>query len=111
MPPAAHFRVAESGERPIKAGDFDFPRLNNPPLKTTNQGGLRAPLLDVPPREGTCGTLLRAAGPLRSKAPPPESWQENSLGEFPKRGNRSSPSLVVFKEGVQGEGNRNPSPC
>ena len=37
------------GKERVRAGDFDFPRPDTPPLKTTNQGGLRAPLLDVPP--------------------------------------------------------------
>ena len=63
------------------------------------------------PPEGHLRYLAGAAGPLRSKAPPPESWQESSLGEIPKMGEPQFPLFGRFKEGVQGEGNRNPSPC
>ena len=35
MPPAGHFRLAESGQRPVKEGDLDFPLLDKPPLETT----------------------------------------------------------------------------
>ena len=109
MPPAAHFRLAESGQRPIKAGDFDFPRLNNPPLKNDQSGGLRAPLLDVPP-ERHLRHLTGAAGPLRSKAPPPGDWQESSLGEIPKMGEPQFPLFGRFKEGCRG-GKSKSLPC
>ena len=39
MPPAGHFRLAESGQRPVKEGDLDFPLLDNPPLETTKHRG------------------------------------------------------------------------
>lgn len=54
MPPAAHFRLAESGQRPIKAGDFDFPRLNDPPLETTKERELWFPLFGIFPRLFYC---------------------------------------------------------
>ena len=41
-----------------------------------------------------------AAGALRSKPPPPEDHQENSLGEVPRRGNRNSPFLAVSRGGL-----------
>ncbi len=43
LPPAGHFRLAESGQRPVKEGDLDFPLLDKPPLETTYRGAT-APL-------------------------------------------------------------------
>ena len=41
-----------------------------------------------------------AAGVLRSKPPPPESRQQSSPGEVPRRGNRNSPFLAVSRGGL-----------
>ena len=41
--------------------------------------------------------LASAAGPLRSKASPPESKQESSLGEIPKMGEPQFPLFGRFK--------------
>ena len=46
--------------------------------------------------------LASAAGPLRSKASPPESKQESSLGEIPKMGEPQFPLFGRFKEGGKG---------
>ncbi|OUN22940.1 hypothetical protein B5G34_05945 [Flavonifractor sp. An82] len=67
MPPAVHFRLAESGQRPIKAGDFDFPRLNNPPLETTKERELRFPLFGIFPRLFYC--KLTGGGALLCNGP------------------------------------------
>ena len=43
-PPAGPFLNDQKGAKEsVKEGDFDFPLLDNPPLKTTNTGGLRPP--------------------------------------------------------------------
>ena len=89
MPPAAHFRLAESGQRPIKAGDSDFPALIIHPLKRPIRGACGPPYWMYPPG-------LEVAQPQ---------------GEIPKMGEPQFPLFGRFKEGVQGEGNRNPSPC
>ncbi len=45
MPPAGPFLCGQKGAKePVKAGDSDFPRLNNPPLETAKKGELRFPL-------------------------------------------------------------------
>ena len=49
-----------------------------------------------------------AAGALRSKPPPPEDHQENSLGEVPRRGNRNSPFLAVSRGGLLRRGKSAP---
>jgi len=49
-----------------------------------------------------------AAGALRSKPPPPEDHQENSLGEVPRRGNRNSPFLAVSRGGLLRRGKSGP---
>ena len=85
----APFSMMRKGRKNQQGRDFDFPPLH-PSLKTTNQGGLRAPLLDVPPRAGGC-VIPR--------------------GSFQRWGNRSSPSLAVFKGWGVGAGEiRNPPP-
>ena len=69
-PPAGPFLNDQKGAKEsVKEGDFDFPLLDNPPLKTTNQRGAAAPpLLDVPPKLSyryvicTGGLLRNAAG-------------------------------------------------
>ena len=49
-PPAGPFLNDQKGAKEsVKEGDFDFPLLDNPPLKTTKHRGAAAPLLDVPP--------------------------------------------------------------
>ena len=58
--------------------------LKTSPLKTTNQGGLRSPLLDVPPWGRRAGVVAPHAVPL--PYPP---------GEFHKGGR--GPLLVAFK--------------
>ena len=51
MPPADPFLSGQKGAKePVKAGDSDFPRLNNPPLETAKKGELRFPLLGTSPR-------------------------------------------------------------
>ena len=51
MPPAGPFLSGQKGAKePVKAGDSDFPRLNNPPLETAKKGELRFPLLGTSPR-------------------------------------------------------------
>ena len=50
MPPAGPFLSGQKGAKePVKAGDSDFPRLNNPPLETAKKGELRFPLLGTSP--------------------------------------------------------------
>ena len=50
MPPADPFLSGQKGAKePVKAGDSDFPRLNNPPLETAKKGELRFPLLGTSP--------------------------------------------------------------
>ena len=50
-PPAGPFLNDQKGAKEsVKEGDFDFPLLDNPPLKTTKHRGAAAPLLEVPPR-------------------------------------------------------------
>ena len=41
-----------------------------------------------------------AAGALQRKPPPPKIYQQNSLGEVPRRGNRNSPFLAVSRGGL-----------
>ena len=51
MPPAGPFLCGQKGAKePVKAGDSDFPRLNNPPLETAKKGELRFPLLGTSPK-------------------------------------------------------------
>ena len=51
LPPAGPFLDGQKGAKePVKAGDADFPRLNNPPLETAKKGELRFPLLGTSPR-------------------------------------------------------------
>ena len=41
LPPAGPFLDGQKGAKePVKAGDADFPRLNNPPLETGADGGV-----------------------------------------------------------------------
>ena len=67
MPPAGPFLSGQKGAKePVKAGDSDFPRLNNPPLETAKKGELRFPLLGTSPRlfswwSSDGGGLLRNA--------------------------------------------------
>ena len=49
MPPAGPFLHDEKGAKESAGEGFRFPSPA-PLLKTTNQGGLRSPLLDVPPK-------------------------------------------------------------
>ena len=64
-PPAGPFLNDQKGAKEsVKEGDFDFPLLDNPPLKTTKHRGAAAPLLDVPP-----GVLL-SLGPLHRRLTP-----------------------------------------
>ena len=68
MPPAGPFLSGQKGAKePVKAGDSDFPRLNNPPLETAKKGELRFPLLGVSP-EPSCWRLSDGGG-LRCNAP------------------------------------------
>ena len=66
--------------------------------------GVGAPLVAAPTSvlNGRYGRERQAgaAGALRSKPPPPEDHQENSLGEVPRRGNRNSPFLAVSRGGL-----------
>ena len=51
MPPAGPFLGGQKGAKePVKAGDADFPRLNNPPLETAKKGELRFLLLGTSPK-------------------------------------------------------------
>ena len=51
LPPAGPFLDGQKGAKePVKAGDADFPRLNNPPLETAKKGELRFPLLGTSPQ-------------------------------------------------------------
>ena len=52
------------GKERVGAGDFDFPRPNTPPLKTTKEGELRSPLFGNSPglfcrKRPDGGALLR----------------------------------------------------
>ena len=71
------------------------------PLKRPIRGACGPPYWMYPP-EGHLLHLAGAAGPLRSKAPPPGDWQENSLGEIPKMGEPQFPLFGRFKEGCKG---------
>ena len=68
MPPAGPFLSGQKGAKePVKAGDADFPRLNNPPLETAKKGELRFPLLGTSP--GLLCWRLSGGGGLRCNAP------------------------------------------
>ena len=68
MPPAGPFLSGQKGAKePVKAGDSDFPRLNNPPLKTAKKGELRFPLLGTSPK--SFYRLLSGGGGLLRNAP------------------------------------------
>ena len=56
LPPAGHFRLAESGQRPVGKGGFRPSPLPDtlPPSNGQTQGGLRSPLLEVPPGLSYC---------------------------------------------------------
>ena len=84
MPPAAHFRLAESGQRPIKAGDFDFPRLNDPPLKTTKEREPRFPLFGIFPRL-FCRKVTGGRALLRNG---PAARPQEAAVTFPPQGGR-----------------------
>ena len=67
-PPAGPFLSGQKGAKePVKAGDADFPRLNNPPLETAKKGELRFPLLGTSPR--LLRWRLSGGGGLRCNAP------------------------------------------
>ena len=62
MPPAGPFLSGQKGAKePVKAGDSDFPRLNNPPLETANQGGCGPPI-GCTPQEGRVCQPIRSGG-------------------------------------------------
>ena len=68
MPPAGPFLSGQKGAKePVKAGDSDFPRLNNPPLETAKKGELRFPLLGTSPK--SFYRLLSGGGGLLRNAP------------------------------------------
>ena len=68
MPPAGPFLSGQKGAKePVKAGDADFPRLNNPPLETAKKGELRFPLLGTSPK--SFYRLLSGGGGLLRNAP------------------------------------------
>ena len=68
MPPAGPFLGGQKGAKePVKAGDSDFPRLNNPPLETAKKGELRFPLLGTSPK--SFYRLLSGGGGLLRNAP------------------------------------------
>ena len=68
MPPAGPFLSGQKGAKePVKAGDADFPRLNNPPLETAKKGELRFPLLGTSP--GLFSWQMLGGGGLRCTAP------------------------------------------
>ena len=68
MPPAGPFLSGQKGAKePVKAGDSDFPRLNNPPLETAKKGELRFPLLGTSP--GLFYWQILGGGGLRCNAP------------------------------------------
>ena len=52
-------------KEPSKVGgiSISLPPLKSPLLETTNQGGLRSPLLDVPPRGTVTWRTQRQNGP------------------------------------------------
>ena len=70
MPPAGPFLNDQKGAKEsVKEGDFDFPLLDNPPLKTTkHRGELRLPPIGCTPQVFYCyaactvGLLRNAAG-------------------------------------------------
>ena len=68
MPPAGPFLSGQKGAKePVKAGDSDFPRLNNPPLETAKKGELRFPLLGTSPK--SFYRLLSGGGGLLRNVP------------------------------------------
>ena len=73
MPPAGPFLSGQKGAKePVKAGDSDFPRLNNPPLETAKKGELRFPLLGTSPK--SFYRLLSGGGGLLRNAPAAPAW-------------------------------------
>ena len=67
-PPAGPFLNDQKGAKEsVKEGDFDFPLLDNPPLKTTKHRGVAAPYW-MYPRGAFYRRLIRTAGLLRNAA-------------------------------------------
>ena len=96
LPPAGPFLDGQKGAKePVKAGDADFPRLNNPPLETAKKGELRFPLLGTSPKSfswwssGGGGLLRNApAAPACMRG----GWNVGA-GLVPARGRPQGPPL------------------
>ena len=89
------FSASKRGEK-TAGGGISISLPLHPLLKNDQSGGLATPPIGCTPRGGRLRHLAGAAGPLRSKVPPPVSPRQNSLGEIPKMGEPQFPLFGRF---------------